>query len=194
MSFTKSESASTINQHASKRHVPTDLSGQPIPQSKRWVYSPPAVANRKLSSNGTSVILVAAFVSFDSSSTGHRFYEYLEQTYGVYNVNVWGAFIITSTFFWIWSAVFAVPDLTGWPRWLFKYKTQPFVQGCHRICNTIFIISLLMRISALPAFSMHSIAPIGSFRKQCRRLNCEVVGMKRMPENLSLKSLPGWRA
>lgn len=75
-----------------------------------------------------NTILIATFIAFNSSATGHKFYDNLERTYGEYNLNVWGTFIITSIFFWVWGAVFAIPDLTGWPKWLFKYKTQPFIR------------------------------------------------------------------
>lgn len=125
-----------------KRTVPTDLSGQPIPHSKRWGYSTHSFTNGKLASNGAYTIIIAAFLSFNASSTGHRIYDYLDQTYGEYNMNVWGTFIITSVFFWVWSAVFAIPDLTGWPAWLFKYKTQPFIRVNGRAYAHIAAISL----------------------------------------------------
>lgn len=96
--------------------------------------------------------LVAAFVSFNSSATAHRLYDYLDHMYGVYNVNLWGTFITTSVFFWLWAAVFAVPDLTGWPRWLFKYKTQPFVRVSGKAYFRISMISL--RNQVLVAFPM----------------------------------------
>jgi methylsterol monooxygenase len=71
---------------------------------------------------------VVAFIAFNSSSIGHRFYDSLDTIYGEFNINLWGTFIATSVFYWVWSAVFAIPDLTGRPRWLFRYKTQPFVR------------------------------------------------------------------
>lgn len=145
-------STATPNNNVSKRPVPTDLSGQPIPQSKRWIYSTPSVANGRLSSAMSGAVLIAAFVSFNSSSTSHRLYDYLDQTYGVYNVNLWGTFIITSVFFWLWSAVFAIPDLTGWPKWLFKYKTQPFIRVEGREYSRIALISL--RNQVLVAFPL----------------------------------------
>jgi hypothetical protein len=122
------ESKATISHRASKHSVPTDLSGQPIPRSKRWVYSTSSVTNGKFASRVLSAILIAAFVYFNSSSTGRKAYEYLDHKYGDYNMNLWGIFVITSLFFWAWAAVFAIPDLTGWPQWLFKYKTQPFIR------------------------------------------------------------------
>ncbi|KAE8312094.1 hypothetical protein BDV41DRAFT_539756 [Aspergillus transmontanensis] len=120
--------AAAIDQRVPKRFVPTDLSGQKVPQSKRWLYSTAAVTNSNLRSTGASAVFIAGFISFNLSSAGHTFYDYLDRTYGERNVNPWGTFMITSLFFWICSAVFAIPDLTGWPRWLFEYKTQPFIR------------------------------------------------------------------
>lgn len=146
------KSTAYVNQNISKRTVPTDLKGQPIPQSKRWIYSTPSIANGKLSSTVSGVVLIAAFVSFNLSSTSHKFYDHLDRTYGEYNVNLWGTFLITSIFFWLWSAVFAIPDLTGWPQWLFKYKTQPFIRVDERAYARIALISL--RNQVLVAFPL----------------------------------------
>ncbi|KAK5988881.1 Fatty acid hydroxylase ahd1 [Cladobotryum mycophilum] len=156
MKSTKTENANTVATGliaplASQRFVPKDLSDQTIPQSKRWVYSTPSVANGYLRSKTINTIIIVLFVTFNSSSTGHRFYEYLNQTYGEYNMNLWGTFAITSVFYWVWAAVFAIPDLTGWPRWLFKYKTQPFVRVNSREYLRIALISLRNQVFvALP--------------------------------------------
>lgn len=127
---------------ATQRFVPKDLSDYTIPQSKRWVYSSPSIANGKLRSKTINIILIAVFVTFNTSSTGRRFYDYLNLTYGAYNMNLWGTFIITSVFFWVWAAVFAIPDLSGRPKWLFQYKTQPFVRVSEREYLYIALISL----------------------------------------------------
>ena len=105
-----------------------------------------------------NIIPIAAFVCFNASSTGQEFYDDLERTYGAYNVNLWGTFIITSVFFWIWAAVFAIPDLTGWPRWLFKYKTQPFVRVDGRQYLRIAAISLRNQVVvALPMIVLNTL-------------------------------------
>lgn len=127
---------------SSKRFVPKDLSGNPIPQSKRWLYSTPALKNGELQSFTIDVLVVSAFVTFNSSEFGRNFYDGIEKKYGEWNVNFWGTFIITSVFFWLWGAVFAIPDLTGYPKWLFKYKTQPFVRVDLRQYTNIALISL----------------------------------------------------
>lgn len=151
VSMATTKSVPTDNHRTSKRFVPTDLSGKPIPQSKRWIYSTPGATNSNIGSYSANVILIACFVSFNNSSTGHKFYEHLDQKYGAYNMNLWGTFIITSVFFWLWAAVFAIPDLTGWPGWLFKYKTQPFVRVTGREYTRIAMISLRNQVLvALP--------------------------------------------
>lgn len=152
----------TVSHRVSKRFVPTDMSGQPIPQSKRWVYSTSSVTNGKLASRGLPAILIAAFASFNSSSTGRRTYEYLDHKYGDYNMNLWGIFVITSVFFWVWAAVFAIPDLTGWPQWLFKYKTQPFVRVDGYSYTRIAAISLRNQVLvALPLLMLNTaISPL----------------------------------
>ncbi|OJJ78071.1 hypothetical protein ASPBRDRAFT_37284 [Aspergillus brasiliensis CBS 101740] len=142
MSMEAVSAAAAIDARAPKRFVPTDLSGQKIPQSKRWLYSTAAVNNSDLRSATASVVFIAGFISFNLSSAGHSFYDYLDRTYGEHNVNIWGTFIITSLFFWICCAVFAIPDLTGWPIWLFKYKTQPFVRVDRSAYARIAMISL----------------------------------------------------
>ncbi|KAJ6136778.1 hypothetical protein N7497_012331 [Penicillium chrysogenum] len=111
----------------SKNLIPKDLSGSQIPHSQRWLYSTSAITNSKLKSVSASAALVVAYVCFNSSAIA---------------VNIWGTFVITTVFFWVWAAVFAVPDLTGWPRWLFKYKTQPFVRVGGRQYARIALIGL----------------------------------------------------
>lgn len=141
-----------------KRLVPKDTSGNPIPQSQRWVYSPLSIANGKLRSLTANAILITAFISFNSSPTGHRFYDDLDRRYGEYNLNIWGTFIITSIFFWAWGSVFAIPDLTGWPRWLFKYKTQPFIRVDEREYLRIAAISLRNQVFvALPMIFLNAL-------------------------------------
>lgn len=141
-----------------KRFVPKDTSGNPIPQSQRWVYSTQAIANGKLRSLTANTVFIAAFVSFNASETGRQSYDTLESKYGEYNLNIWGTFIITSIFFWIWGAVFAIPDLTGWPRWLFKYKTQPFVRVDGPQYLRIAVISLRNQVLvALPMVVLNTL-------------------------------------
>ncbi|KAL3956935.1 hypothetical protein ACCO45_009781 [Purpureocillium lilacinum] len=160
--------AQTSQYRTSKRPVPTDLQGKPIPQKERWLYATTALGNgSKLRSLTANAVLITAFVLFNSSSYGRSVYDNLERTYGEYNLNLWGTFIITSVFFWVWGAVFAIPDLTGWPRWLFKYKTQPFIRVSGQEYLRIFAIGLRNQFFvALPlvALTVHlgQIRPVSS--------------------------------
>lgn len=111
-----------------KRLVPTNADGKPIPQNQRWGFSTPSISKSKLNGLAVTSAIIATFTAFNTSTTGHAFYDWLEGKYGVYNINVWGTFIVTSSVLWVFSLLFAIPDLTSWPKWLFKYKTQPFVR------------------------------------------------------------------
>lgn len=136
---------------------PKDLSGNVIPHQERFVYSTRPLANTKLKSLAPAALLIASYLGFNASATGHHFYQYLDDEYGNFNVNVWVTFVVTSVFFWAWAGVFAIPDLTSWPGWLFKYKTQPFtrVSGSEyaRIAaiglrNQVFVVLPLLYLGA----------------------------------------------
>ncbi|EGX91363.1 sterol desaturase [Cordyceps militaris CM01] len=141
----------TILTPASRRFVPTDLQGKPIPHAQRWAYSTAAVARGRVGSQAVNVVAIALFVLWQRSATAHALYAYLDSTYGAAAVNVWGTFAITSVFFWVWGGVFALADLTGRPRWLFRYKTQPFVRVPAREYAWICLVSLRNQVcGALP--------------------------------------------
>ncbi|KZZ87166.1 sterol desaturase [Beauveria brongniartii RCEF 3172] len=123
-----SSSPEPILTPASRRFVPKDLQGNVIPHGKRWGYSTASVARRSLGSKGINIIIMALFTLWQSSHTAHRLYAHLDAAYGAYAVNTWGTFLITAVFFWASGGIFALADLTARPRWLFQYKTQPFVR------------------------------------------------------------------
>lgn len=136
-------------QTISKVKAPLDFTGKTIPHNDRWTYGKQSLSNVGVRSNTLTIMLVSSFLAFNSSSTGKQFYADLEQ-YGVYNVNLWGTFLITSIFFWLWAAVFAFGDLYQ-PRWLFKYKTQPFTRVSGKEYTRIALIGLRNQIFvALP--------------------------------------------
>lgn len=126
----------------SKRFVPTDLSGKPIPHSKRWIYSTPALVKGNIGSRYGNLIIILAFAAFNNTATARNLYTDLHERYGDYNLNVWGTFIITSIFFWVWGGIFAFADLTSRPKWLFQFKTQPFVRVGGKEYAWIVLISL----------------------------------------------------
>lgn len=129
-----------------------DSMGRPSTASHRWASLPTSTINTRLKANAAPWTLVALFIAFNNSAFGRRQYEYLDRTYGAVNVNLWGTFIITSVWYWVIAAFFAVPDLTGWPGWLFKYKTQPFIRVDGREYLTIALVCLRNQLLvSLPA-------------------------------------------
>ncbi|WFD31997.1 hypothetical protein MSPP1_003039 [Malassezia sp. CBS 17886] len=157
----KEEVGLTTTEGRAKPFVPKDVNGKPILQSKRWLYSTPASLKSELQALTISAALSSAFVAFSVSTTGRNFYEYLDTTYGAYNVNLWGTFIVTTVFFWVGGLIFAIPDLTGWPKWLFKYKTQPFVRVTPKEYARIMAVSMRNQVFvALPLiFAMTTVQP-----------------------------------
>ena len=122
--------------------VPTDLHGQPIPHRKRWAFSTTSLVNTKNSSLLVNLVFISSFVVFNSTTTGRNWYDHLDRTYGEFNINMWGTFIITSVFYWAWAGVFAIADLTGRPAWLFQYKIQPFSRVSLREYGHIAAVAL----------------------------------------------------
>lgn len=147
---------------APKKAVPTDLDGNPIPHAQRWAYSTPAVVRGAFASRAGTILPIAAFAAFNTTPTAHKLYTDLHNTYGDWNLNVWGTFIITSVFFWALGAIFAIGDLTSWPGWLFQFKTQPFVRVSGREYLWITVISLRNQVFvALPLVILSStISPL----------------------------------
>lgn len=129
---TTSESDFKFAEASSKSRLPLDESNKPIPRSLHWGYNRslllPARGWAKLKAHLTDIVLIAAFVSFNSSAWGRSLYDAWDDKYGNYNVVTWGTFIITTAVYWALSGAFALVDLTGRPRRFFrKYKVQPFV-------------------------------------------------------------------
>ncbi|KAJ6790026.1 hypothetical protein PWT90_06751 [Aphanocladium album] len=141
----------TVLTPASRRFVPRDLDGNAIPHGKRWAYSTASATTGSWGSKVVNLVVVALFTLWQQSPTAHALYAHLDATYGARAVGIWGTFIVTSVFFWAFGALFMVADLTGRPRWLFKYKTQPFVRVPGREYAWICAISLRNQVLvALP--------------------------------------------
>ncbi len=148
---TSPDASATILTPASRRFVPRDLDGTPIPHGQRWAYSTAAVVRGSWGSRASGVVVTLLFTLWQQSATAHALYTHLDATYGAAAVNVWGTFIITSVFFWVWGGVFALADLTGRPAWLFRYKTQPFVRVPGREYAWVCLVSLRNQVLvALP--------------------------------------------
>lgn len=135
-----------------------DREQKAIPHNGRWLYSKSSHWNIGLRSQTATFVLVAGFLVFNNSSTGYAFYSYLHAVYGDRFVNFWATFIITSAFFWAWAGIFAFVDLTSWPGWAFKYKTQPFTRVSAREYAWIALISLRNQVLvALPVAYISSL-------------------------------------
>lgn len=136
--------------------APADVAGRPVvppARRRRWLSSPAAAtANTRLRAQTANALLVAAFLALNASPRGRRLYDALDDRYGAPAVNLWGTFAVTSLFFWAWAAVFAAADLAARPRWLARYKTQPFVRVPPRRYAAAAAISLRNQLLvALPA-------------------------------------------
>ncbi|OAA58279.1 sterol desaturase [Cordyceps fumosorosea ARSEF 2679] len=143
---------------ASKRFIPRDLSGHPIPHAQRFAYSTAAVSPGDWGSILGTALVMALFSLWQQTPAAHRLYAHLDATYGALTVNTWGTFLLTSVFFWLGGGVFALADLTGRPRWLFRFKTQPFVRVSGREYAWICVVSLRNQLFvALPLILAGSI-------------------------------------
>lgn len=146
-----STTTTTILTPASRRFVPKDLNGQAIPHAQRWAYSTASVLRGNVGARAINILVIGLFALWQQSAAAHRLYLHLDTVYGASAVNIWGTFIITSVFFWAFGGLFALADLTGRPRWLFQYKTQPFVRVPGKEYAWICVISLRNQVFvALP--------------------------------------------
>ncbi|KAJ3151651.1 hypothetical protein HDU86_006070 [Geranomyces michiganensis] len=105
-----------------------DLAGKPIPHVQRWGFSTDVFTNDELRALPFPVLLTAAFIAFNSSAYARDLYTRLDESYSLFQINTIGTFAITTILYWAWAAVFAFVDLTGYPKFLFKYKVQPFAR------------------------------------------------------------------
>lgn len=71
-------------------------------------------------------IVMGSFIRFNTSQYAYNLYEDLNQKYSPFQVNTWGTFIILTVIYYFVAGLFAFVDLSGRPRFLFKYKIQPF--------------------------------------------------------------------
>lgn len=104
-----------------------DADGKPIPHSSRWGYSSDIYLNSDLYSTIFMASVIGAFIAFNTSQTAYNLYEHIEKTYTPFQVNAIGTFIISTVVYYVGAGLFAIVDLTGRPRFLFKYKVQPFM-------------------------------------------------------------------
>lgn len=110
-----------------QRPLPTDsITQQPIARSKRWAYDASAFDNAAWMSSAFDAVVVAGFLAFNASDSGRACYRWLSERYTPFEINLYWTFGLTTAFYWLVAAFFAVVDLTGKPAFVFRYKVQPF--------------------------------------------------------------------
>lgn len=131
-----------IENSSARKSVPRDANGNIISHSNRWLFSTPAFAVGELFSGHSYLIIIILFAYWNSTSAASNAYIYLHEQYGDYAMNTWGMFAVTGLFLWTYTFIFAVADLSSRPKWLFKYKIQPFSRVESREYAWIALITL----------------------------------------------------
>ena len=103
-----------------------DSEGKTIAHSARWGYSPHVFRNSEVYSAIFMAVVMGAFIAFNTSQTAYDMYERLDRAYTPFQISALGTFIVSTIVYYVGAALFAFIDLTGRPRFLFKYKVQPF--------------------------------------------------------------------
>lgn len=107
---------------------PVDLEGKTVPFSQRWGFSSHVFTNDLIRSSVFDAVVIGSFVAFNASPYAVKTYAYLEENFTPFQINAYGTFAITTLLYWAFAGLFAFVDLTGRPRFLFKYKVQPFAR------------------------------------------------------------------
>lgn len=106
-----------------------DAQGKKIPHTARWGYSTAAFANGEIRSNLFTLSQILLFAAWNQTQSARNLYIYLEKNFSAFFINSYGSFLLTTVLYWAVAGIFAFVDLTGYPKFLFKYKVQPF----HRV-------------------------------------------------------------
>ncbi|CAO1627304.1 unnamed protein product [Parajaminaea phylloscopi] len=92
------------------------------PRSKRWW---PVSDPRHLQVT-FDVVVIGTFLAFQRTATARQFYSWLEQNYTPVQITAGWGLAISFAVYWGLAGLFAIVDLTQRPRFVFKYKVQPF--------------------------------------------------------------------
>lgn len=103
-----------------------DAKGEAIPYPKRWGYSSKAFSNGELRSTMFVVMLIGLFTAWNQTQTAYRLYDYMHVNFTSFQINFYATYFVSFLVYWTIAGLFAFVDLTGRPRFLFKYKVQPF--------------------------------------------------------------------
>lgn len=101
-----------------------------------------------------------------------RLYERMNATYSAEDIHIFGTLFITTAVYWALGLVFMFADLTERPKWLLKYKVQPWKRvgpkEYTKICaivlrNQIFVnipLSIIMGKYIAPLRGMRTGLPL----------------------------------
>lgn len=103
-----------------------DGKGNAIPHTIRWGYSSDVYLNSTIYSFLFMAFVMGSFIKFNTSPYAYQVYDQLHQKYTPFQINTWGTFLISTIIYYLVAGLFAFVDLSGHPRFLFKYKVQPF--------------------------------------------------------------------
>ncbi|KIO34507.1 hypothetical protein M407DRAFT_209691, partial [Tulasnella calospora MUT 4182] len=91
-----------------------------IPNARTVMDNTPAMAY-------APVLLMQSLTIFiNKLPVTKRLYERMNATYSAENIHIFGTFFITTAVYWALGLVFMYADLTERPKWLLKYKVQPW--------------------------------------------------------------------
>jgi hypothetical protein len=111
-------------------------------------------------------------IAINKSRWAQLLYTRMNMNYSSVTIHVWGTLIVTSLVYWALGLLFMFADLTERPRWLVKYKIQPWKRVGLReylnICgivlrNQIFVnvpLSLAMGYIIAPWRGMRTNLPL----------------------------------
>ncbi|KAG8918362.1 hypothetical protein FRC01_001903 [Tulasnella sp. 417] len=91
-----------------------------IPNARTVLENTPVMAS-------ASILIVQLLTIFiNKLPVTERLYERMNATYSAENIHIFGTFFITAAALWAPCLAFMYADLTERPKWLFKYKVQPW--------------------------------------------------------------------
>lgn len=111
-------------------------------------------------------------IAINKSDWAQRLYVKMNDTYSPTTIHIFGTFLITSLVYWALGLLFMIADLTERPKWLMKYKVQPWKRvgpkEYFKIClivlrNQIFVnvpLSLTMGYYVAPWRGMRTGLPL----------------------------------
>lgn len=82
--------------------------------------------NTPVIANAPVLIMQTLTVLINKLPVTERLYERMNAKYSAESIHIFGTFFITTAVYWALGLVFMYADLTERPKWLLKYKVQPW--------------------------------------------------------------------